>query len=384
MNILVVTDKLFPDETGGSCTYAYETAVNLKKLNNNVDIFTSYPNKAYNDNLFSGINLYRYLNKKRLYKSSLKLANVINNRKYEYIIFHSAISWFIYYLAKRKIQYKIKKIGIFHGPWYKEAKLKYKSKKQYYKLAIVPIMKFIEYMYASDVKRFLFLSNYMRNELIEICDKAEKSIYTIIPGGVNIDKHKRLFSKLEARKILNLSSNDFIIFSLRRLEYRMGLHNAIDSLDDINIENKNVTYIIGGKGPFEYELKKRAQNLKKSKCMFEGFIPEDKLNLFFCAADLFLVPSIDLEGFGLVILESLAMELPVLATPQGGMKEYGNEIKGLFLTKGFLSKDISEGINKVYQEISKTDFSCLEISSYDWSNITYQINRFLVDSGEIE
>lgn len=384
MNILIVTDKLFPDEAGGSCTYAYETAINLQKLNNNVDIFTSYQNKVCNDKLFYGINVYRYLNKKRLYQSALQLSNLINAKRYEYIIFHSAISWFVYYLSKHKIRYKIKEVGIFHGPWHKEAQLKYKSKKQYYKLAIIPIMKFIEYMYASNTRRFLFLSNYMRNELIEICGKAKKNNYAIIPGGVNLEKHKRLFTKFEARKILNLSNNDFIIFSLRRLEYRMGLHNAIDSLDDVNIENKNITYIIGGKGPFENELKKRAQNLKKSKCIFEGFIPEDKLNLFFCAADLFLVPSIDLEGFGLVILESLAMELPVLATPQGGMKEYGDKIKGLYLTEGFSSKYISDGINKVYSEINSTNFTCLEISLYDWSKITYKINKFLLDSGEVE
>ena len=38
-------------------------------------------------------------------------------------------------------------------------------------------------------------------------------------------------------------------------------------------------------------------------------------------ADLFILPTTELEGFGLVTVEALASGLPVLGTPIGGTRE---------------------------------------------------------------
>jgi glycosyltransferase involved in cell wall biosynthesis len=52
-----------------------------------------------------------------------------------------------------------------------------------------------------------------------------------------------------------------------------------------------------------------------------GFIPDEQMPLYYQAADLFVIPSITDEGFGLVTLEALACDLPVLGTPAGGTVE---------------------------------------------------------------
>jgi glycosyltransferase involved in cell wall biosynthesis len=54
---------------------------------------------------------------------------------------------------------------------------------------------------------------------------------------------------------------------------------------------------------------------------FTGFVPEDVLPLLYRAADLSVVPTVALEGFGLTTLESLAAGTPVLVTPIGGLPE---------------------------------------------------------------
>lgn len=373
MNILIMTDKLYPDETGGSCTYAFETSCNMYKLGNNVDIFTSYPEKINNDKYFPNIKLYRYLYKRSPVKSSKILLDIINKNKYDFIIFHSALSWFVYSLIKNKINYSIKKVGIFHGPWNKEAKLKYLYKKSYIKLLLVPAMRKIEYLYASDMDKFIFLSNYMRNELIRINPIVKNKDYNIISGGVNISNYKRLYSKKEAREKLGIDQNNFVIFSLRRLEYRMGIHNAIDAINKLELGNdKKVLYLIGGKGPYEKILKEKSKS-HIDKFKFLGYIPDNKLNLYYCASDLFLVPSIDLEGFGLVILESLSMSLPVLVTPQGGMNEINGKFKYLYVTKGFEPKNIENSLKYIYNHVDLE--CCIEpnIKEYDWSKITKNI-----------
>jgi glycosyltransferase involved in cell wall biosynthesis len=48
---------------------------------------------------------------------------------------------------------------------------------------------------------------------------------------------------------------------------------------------------------------------------FAGFVPDDELPLYYQAADLFVLPTRSLEGFGLITLEAFASELPVVGTP---------------------------------------------------------------------
>ena len=54
---------------------------------------------------------------------------------------------------------------------------------------------------------------------------------------------------------------------------------------------------------------------------FLGFVPDEQLPVAYQAADMTIVPSQALEGFGLIVLESLASGTPVTCTPVGGMPE---------------------------------------------------------------
>ncbi len=377
MNLLVITDKLFPDETGGSCTYSYQTSLCFHKLGHKVDIFTGYPDKKENDKYFKGIHIYRHLNKKSIWYSAKMLKRVIDTNEYDAVLFHSVISWFIYSLIRRRLSKTPQEVAIFHGPWSKEAKLKYISQKHYHKLMLIPFIRLIEYRYSKGINKFVVLSNYMREQLELIGDGGESRKYVVIPGGVNLSEFNRLYSKDEARRKLHIANDEIVFFSMRRLDIRMGIQNAIAALNRINLGERRITYIIGGKGSYENELRRKAQDLVKARCIFAGFIPEEEINEYFCAADLFLVPSIDLEGFGLVILESLAMGLPVLVTPQGGMKELEDKLEGFYLTDGFKPEDISQKIQELFLE-GKLDICYGEnLKEYDWSEITKRIEVYI-------
>ena len=54
---------------------------------------------------------------------------------------------------------------------------------------------------------------------------------------------------------------------------------------------------------------------------FTGRVSDDELVSWLHAADLTVVPSRSLEGFGLVVLESLACGRPVVVTDAGGLPE---------------------------------------------------------------
>ncbi|HZG86178.1 glycosyltransferase family 4 protein [Paenibacillus sp.] len=377
MDILVVTDKLYPDESGGSCTYAFETTNHLTKLGNNVSIFTGYPEKRTNDAFFPGITIYRDLEKKNLLKSAKSLETVLKSNHYDVIIFHSIISWFLYYLAVRLFNHRktYTTLGIYHGPWYKEALLKFKGNKSYFKYSLVPVMRLLEYFYANSVDSFLFLSNYMKHQLANTNKRVLNKTSKIIPGGVNVAEFQRRMDKANARKILKIPENKFVIFSLRRLEYRMGIQNGIEAIS--RIPNDNIIFMVGGKGPYETVLKEKAAT-SGIDCVFLGYIPQDQLHLYFCAADLFLVPSIDLEGFGLVNLEALAMELPVLVTPQGGMKEIQGVFKYFYVSESNTVEDLAIKIKELQDNLRGTEsFVDETIKRFDWSHITEEIYLYV-------
>lgn len=90
--------------------------------------------------------------------------------------------------------------------------------------------------------------------------------------------------------------------------------------------DSNITLAIVGSGPLEREIKNRKSKIKN--LIFLGKVDNDKLPLYYSAADLTIVPSIHEEGFGRVILESLACGTPVIAANRGAIPEAMDETVG--------------------------------------------------------
>jgi len=125
-----------------------------------------------------------------------------------------------------------------------------------------------------------------------------------------------------ARTALGLPQDRPILFCVRRLVSRMGLEDLIDAMFIVRQAVPDVLLTIAGKGPLMAALQARIDHRGLSQHVrLAGFVADEALPLWYRAANVSVVPTVALEGFGLTTIESLASGTPVIVTPVGGLPE---------------------------------------------------------------
>ncbi len=203
----------------------------------------------------------------------------------------------------------------FHGPWALESQQEGASQSS------VWLKKQIEQLVYRRCDRFIVLSKAFGDILHRQYGIPWEKI-TVIPGGVDIHRFQNNLTRHQARENLDWPQDRFILFTPRRLVHRMGIDKLISAMAQLKSQKQDIWLAIAGKGPLREVLEQQVTHLGLGEQVkFLGFLPDEQLPIAYQAADLTVMPSQSLEGFGLVLLESLASGTPTLCTPVGGMPE---------------------------------------------------------------
>jgi glycosyltransferase involved in cell wall biosynthesis len=167
----------------------------------------------------------------------------------------------------------------------------------------------------------------------------------------------------------------------------MGLENLLSAFAIVLNGRRDLLLVIGGEGPLEPELKEQVRRYGvEDYVRFAGYIPDEDLPSYYQMADLFILPTIELEGFGLVTVEALASGLPVLGTPVGGTREILTKLGADYLFEDSTPQSIATGILKAlngwatnkaaYESIAQT---CREAAEqhYSWDNHVSKLEELL-------
>jgi glycosyltransferase involved in cell wall biosynthesis len=169
--------------------------------------------------------------------------------------------------------------------------------------------------------RIIVLSEYTREKILREYGITESKA-EIIPGAVSLTRFRISENKSAIRRRLGIPEDCFVLLTIRNLVSRMGLENLILALKLAAEKRKDILLTVGGEGPLAEKLLDMARDAGVDDFVrFAGFIPEEELPSYYQMADLFVLPTKELEGFGMVTVEALASGLPVLGTPVGGTKE---------------------------------------------------------------
>lgn len=229
----------------------------------------------------------------------------------------------------------------FHGPWASEDMIERNSNSRQ------GIKAWVERMVYKRASRCIVLSDAFGNILHERYGIPRDRI-RVIPGGIDLDRFTVTLSRLEARQRLGWPTDRPIILSVRRLVRRMGLENLIEAMSEIVGKHPDALLLIGGRGPIAGELAGEiAKRGLDRNIRLLGFISDDDLPLAYRAADLSVVPTIALEGFGLIAAESLAAGTPVLVTPVGGLPEVVRGLSEALVFPGTTADDLAMRIADV-------------------------------------
>jgi len=107
------------------------------------------------------------------------------------------------------------------------------------------------------------------------------------------------------------NTDTFKLLFVGGIRYRKGVQYLLEAVNDLNDLDLELT-IIGGK---ETDVETFEENIESFK--YVGYVDHKNLPDYYAESDAFVFPSI-LEGFGSVVLESMASGLPVITTEHTG------------------------------------------------------------------
>jgi glycosyltransferase involved in cell wall biosynthesis len=182
-------------------------------------------------------------------------------------------------------------------------------------------------------------------------------------NGVDANKYDPAKVKKEdvmaIRQRYDVPDNWNMLLFVGRLNWVKGVRNLILGMPSVLKEYPNTKLVILGKGDEEsdiIETSKRLGIADKVVTRFD-FVPENERILHYAAADACVFPSV-YEPFGIVSLEAMSMEKPVVVGARGvvGFREQvlssGTDQNGVHIN-GEDPSDIAWGIKEVLREPEK-------------------------------
>ncbi len=219
------------------------------------------------------------------------------------------------------------------------------------------------------VKRWVEMLVYRRASRIIVLSEAFGALLTaryhvkperitVIPGGIDPERFAVPESRAAARAKLGWDPTRKIIFVVRRLVPRMGLENLIVAMESVRAQVPDALLLIAGRGAHVRLL---------------GFLSDADLPYAYRAADLSVVPTLALEGFGLVAAESLAAGTPCLVTPIGGLPEVVRGLSAELIMKSPAADDMAAAIQAALlgQTVLPNEQACRNYagSAFSWDLI---------------
>ena len=177
------------------------------------------------------------------------------------------------------------------------------------------------------MENFLFKNSIIRrqfkklNKIVCVSSEIEKLLNfngiqntQVIHNGIEIISNPLDEEIDNFKNKIGLRSNDKVLFFAGRLSTSKGFNQVQDLMKILIMKDKNIKLLLVGKMiNFDLVIAKNVINT--------GWLSQEDMSLAYCSSDLTLVPSIYLDPFPTIVIESMFHGVPVLASVYSGAKE---------------------------------------------------------------
>jgi glycosyltransferase involved in cell wall biosynthesis/SAM-dependent methyltransferase len=208
-----------------------------------------------------------------------------------------------------------------------------------------------------------------------------------IRGAAATERFRPAADRAAVRRALGLSPSRPLLLTVRNLEARMGLDNLLGAMAIVKMRRPEALLLIGGAGSLRRALEAQVRTLGlEDNVRFLGFVSDDVLPAYYQAADVFVLPTRELEGFGLVTVEALACGTPVLGTPVGATPEILQALGASLVLRGgtpeLMAQDLDEFLATKQRDpdaYARLRDACRQHVErhYTWERATTELERAL-------
>ena len=161
---------------------------------------------------------------------------------------------------------------------------------------------------------------------------------------------------------------------LGRLTFQKGPEYFIDAAKLILKRDKNVHFVMAGTGDMMDKLIKYvAKSNISTNFHFTGFLKGEQVDKMFAMSDVFVMPSVS-EPFGLVPLEAMSLNVPVVISKQSGVSEIlEHALKIDFWDVNAMADAIYALLNYNTLSTMYKEYGKIEIDNIKWENAAEKI-----------
>ena len=192
---------------------------------------------------------------------------------------------------------------------------------------------------------------------VKIKEGMKKDKIIVIPNGLDttkltISQITRTDYEEEIRKKYGINQNAFVFGNVGRISREKGHDILLDAykkfLGTDMYHSKDFVLLIAGGGESEDEIRELAKTKGiEDKVIFTGEFPPEDLVKYYSSFDFFVFPTLA-EGFGLVLIEAMYSELPVICSDLEVLKEVAGDTVTYFRAGD--PSDLSEKMIEAYEK----------------------------------
>jgi glycosyltransferase involved in cell wall biosynthesis len=350
MSVMMITNAIVPDQLGGLQRYVRELASSLVARDADVTIVArrlspDLPRREVGDD---GVRIHRFDvvgRDHRLYAARYPLTSV--RAVGAAVRAHRGIVH-VHYPAQgvAPALLNARYVHTFHAPAYKEVLPEQPNRYRLPPLARTPMVnavKAVEKIVAGRSVATIVLTEYMRGELSALSSSAAARA-EVIPGGID----PAVFSPGAGVTTPFATDGDPLLFTARRLVPRTGVRELVKAMPAIREQLPRAHLAVAGDGPLRADIEVDISELGLHESVrLLGRVSEQDLVAWYRSASLFVMPTQELEGFGISTIEALACGTPAVGTSVGAIPEVLAPIDSRLLARGAHASDLADAVVSV-------------------------------------